>query len=120
MTLKMFENTKAIINHYNVPFAIENPKHSLTKYIMKGYERNFTSYCMYGFAQQKHTCIYSNKVLDLKVCDRTHEHKLIHANEKNQKLGRKPIVRYADKAAVPPLLIQEIIKQLLEEVNNGN
>ncbi len=119
--LKMFENTKKIINYFNVPFAIENPRHSLTKYIMKDFIINKTSYCMYGFEQNKPTQIFSNKELNLMMCStetpckygpRKHPIGVYgKASYKNKTL----INNYADRAAVPPKLIESILEQLLNK-----
>lgn len=117
-TLKMFDNTKKIMNHFNVPFAIENPQHSLTKYIMKEYITNICSYCMYGFEQRKNTQIFSNKKIELLKCNHKgyKPHKVaVYGKPKSQ---GKRLPDYAERASVPPKLIKEIIKQLVKEVGN--
>lgn len=121
LTLKMFENTKKIIEYFNVPFAIENPQHSLTKYIMKEYITNVCSYCMYGFEQRKNTQIFSNKKIDLVKCNhKGYRPHAVSVYGKPKSQGKR-LPDYSERASVPPKLIVNIIDQLLlkERGNNG-
>lgn len=115
--LALFNNTKEIINYYNVPFAIENPAMATSKYILKEYIKNDTTYCMYGFDYKKRTSIYSNKKLNLKVCNHKGNHKLVMSGSP-AKTGLKPAPsNNKDRSIVPPKLIKEIITQLTKENN---
>lgn len=113
LNLKMFENTKKIVNFFNVPFVIENPQHSLTKHIMKEYINNTCSYCMYGFEQRKNTQLFSNIKLDLVKCNHkgVKPHKVsVYGKPKWQE---KRLPEYAERASVPPKLIRSVVKQIM-------
>lgn len=113
--LALFNNTKAIINYFNVPFAIENPANAASRYIMKEYIKNDTTYCMYGFDYKKRTSIYSNIKLDLLLCNHKGSHKqVMSGSPKKTGLGTAP-TNNKDRSKVPPLLIKEIFKQLLKK-----
>lgn len=117
LALKMHENTRDIINYFNVPFAIENPANALSTYIWKNKVKNVAHYCAYGFDYKKPTAIYANKELNLKLCSGDH----IHASMIGEKHKPKPThwlktnSTYANRSSVPPKLIKEIIKQLTGE-----
>lgn len=109
-SLKIFENTKKIIEYFNVPFAIENPTTAFSRYILQEYWWNKCDYCVYGFDYKKPTTIYSNKRIILKRC--THKtHKRVIAKFGK---GQQGISNYADRARVPNELIQDVFKQLME------
>lgn len=115
--IKLFENTKKIINYFNVPFAIENPASAVSKYILKEYVKNDTTYCMYGFDYKKRTSIYSNKKLDLKVCNHKGNHKQVMSGKPKQTgLGAAPS-NNKDRSKVPPKLIKDVVRQLLPDVD---
>ena len=100
--LKLVKNMLEIINYYNVDFIIENPLHSFMERLMPfEYKKNRADYCMYGFDYQKPTAFYSRYLLNFKVCDKQHEHKL----------QVQDMSDYARKSSVPPLLIQEILRK---------
>ena len=107
----MFENTKKIINHFNVPFAIENPAYAYSRYIMTEYVANICNYCMYGLSYKKATTIYSNIKLSLLKCN----HKGLHdARLKTMdNTGQTFITNYIDRARVPANLIYSVFLQLL-------
>lgn len=120
LALTMHENTKRIIDHFNVPFAIENPQRSLVKYIYKDYIKNVAEYCAYGFEYKKATAIYAKQSLNLKRHDskETQRHLLFAYLNKTDKWPEhwdRNVSMYANRSSVPPLLIQEIIKELLND-----
>lgn len=111
--LKLFSNTKEIINHFNVPFAIENPATAVSKYILKEYIKNDATYCMYGFDYKKRTSFYTNKELNLLLCNHKGNHKLVMSgNPKKTGLGATSS-NNKDRSIVPPKLIKEVLKQLV-------
>lgn len=116
MAIVMHDNTVSIINHFGVPFAIENPANALTKYIYKDYVKNVAHYCMYGFDYKKPTAIYTNKKIDLLHCDKSH---LPHASMLGEKGKPKPRhwlknnSVYANRSSVPPKLIKHIFESLV-------
>ena len=77
------------------------------------YIANKVDYCMYGFDYKKSTTLYSNYNLGLKTCNHTNGHK--------QKIGtirkenQTTVGSYQQRAAVPPLLIKEVLKKFLKE-----
>lgn len=113
--IKLFENTIKIINHFNVPFAIENPSNATSKYLMQDYIKNETHYCAYGFKYKKATAIYSDKLLNLKKC--THKnHEQVMSGWKNKTGIDNAPTSNADRSLVPNSLIIDIIEQ---SVNKG-
>ena len=105
--LKLVKNMQLIIDYYNVNFVIENPRTSYMVYYLNPlYVINKVDYCMYGFDYKKPTTIYSNYNLGLKTCN----HK-IHKMDVWNFRDKKQIGNYADRASVPPLLIQEILRK---------
>lgn len=121
LALVLHENTKKIIDYYNVPFIIENPRRALSRYLYKEYTHNYTSYCMYGYEYQKPTTIYSNVKINLLDCDHKNKREahtiMLSGNKKDYTNGRKNMSNYAKRSSVPPKLIKEIIKQLTRGVN---
>lgn len=108
--LKLHDNCRKIIDYFNVQFVIEQPRTARSKYLYKDLVSNYTTYCMYGFDYKKPTTIYSNVKIDLKLCD--------HKKHLKQIGGIKQGVKtYKEKSSVPPLLIKDIIKQLLRRHN---
>ncbi len=117
LALKLHTNGKKIIDYFNVPFAIENPRRAMSKYLYKEYENNFTSYCMYGFKYEKPTTIYSNKKINLKICNHKPKREfhtiMLSGNKKDYTNGRKNMSSYSQRSSVPPKLIVSILDQLL-------
>lgn len=110
--IKLFENTKKIINHFNVPFFIENPSTALSQYLLKEYIKNKTSYCMYGFDYQKNTTFYSNEKLDLKKCNhKKHDSSVVGGKKHTRPKHWKSVSTYANRASVPEDLLISIFKQ---------
>lgn len=117
LALKMHENTKRIINAFNVPFAIENPASAMSEYIWKDKVKNVAHYCAYGFDYKKPTAIYSSIDLNLKKCSGGHKHATMIGEKNKPKPTHwdKNLSTYANRSSVPPMLIKEIIKQLIQE-----
>lgn len=101
--LKLVSNMQKIIDYYNTHFVIENPSHSFMKNVLNPlYVMNRVDYCMYGFQYKKPTIIFSNDILDLKICN----HKGKHIQTFQDDIGD-----YSERASVPPKLIIEIFKR---------
>ena len=113
--LKLVENMQKILDHYNTDFVIENPRTSYISYFLNPlYVKNEVDYCMYGYEYQKATSIYSNYVLNLKRCNHKGKHETkLGTNRGNKKTSK---TTYAERSSVPPLLIQEILKHFIKEV----
>ena len=115
LALKLHENTKKIVDFFNVPFAIENPRMAMSKYLYKDYINNYAAYCQYGFKYEKPTTIYSNKELNLNKCnhkDKKQEHSLVLSGSGND--GRKTVRSYTKRSAVPSKLIQGVLEVLCD------
>lgn len=111
--LKLFNNTKKIINSFNCPFVIENPASAISKYILKEFIKNDTTYCMYGFDYKKRTSIYSNKKLDLLICNHKGNHKMVMSGRPNQTGIKAAPSSNRARSIVPPKLIKQIFEELL-------
>lgn len=113
LAMKMHENTREIINHFAVPFAVENPAYAMSSYIWQNKVKNVAHYCAYGFDYKKPTAIYSDRDLKLNKCVGGH----IHATMIGEKHKPKPthwnpkVSTYANRSSVPPKLIKAIIKE---------
>ena len=100
--LKLVMNMQLIIDYYDTNFVIENPRTSYMVYRLNPlYVPNKVDYCMYGFDYKKPTTIYSNYNLGLNTCNHKQHNQTFQLNVGN----------YADRASVPPLLIQEILRK---------
>lgn len=110
--LKLVENMQKIIDYYNVDFVIENPRTSYMVYFLNSlYVPNKVDYCMYGFDYKKPTTIYSNYVLNLKTCIHKFHTSKLGSSNKYDEHNTTPVGSYAKRAAVPPLLIREILNK---------
>ena len=116
LAIKLVNNAIEIANYYDCDFIIENPWSSyIVHFLDPMLIRNKVDYCMYGYDYQKPTCIYSNYVLNLKTCNHTE----LHTAKIGSKTTKKDIKQnknfsYQQKASVPPLLIQEILKHFIQ------
>lgn len=110
-------NTKKIVDYFKVPFAIENPRTALSRYILQEYWKNECDYCAYGFPYKKPTSIYSDTWLALGRCNhKEHTHRLSGSPKKD---GKKGLSGNKERSRVPEPLIQDIFKQLMDkELNN--
>lgn len=69
---------------------------------------------MYGYDYKKPTCIYSNYILNLKVCNHKDLHKAkigSKTSKKSQKQNKN--FSYQERASIPPSLIEEILKHFI-------
>lgn len=114
--LLLHNNTKAIIDHFKAPFAIENPSGALSRYLYKEYVKNDTNYCMYGFDYKKPTAIYNHKKLSLMKCiHKSHVAGVVGGKGKQRANHWDSCSTYANRSSVPPLLIKEIFVKAISK-----
>lgn len=109
--LKLMENTKKIIDHFNVPFAIENPAFALSRYVLTEYVRNICNYCRYGFDYKKTTAIYTSVPINLLKCNHK-KHSATMSGRDYKKTKTRAITGNKNRSRVPESLIASIIVQL--------
>lgn len=109
--LKLLNNTKKIINYFNVPFIVENPANALSKYEYTEYIRNITQYCMYGMPYKKSTAFYSNMKFDLLKCNHKFHYQVMSRNKRKEGVSNAPSGN-AKRSIIPPLLIKSMLDQI--------
>ena len=117
-------NTLKLINHYNVPFFIENPRGFLRKMpFMKGLNKTTVWYCKYGDKRAKPTDIFSNQIYDMfNQSGWKPRSKCFNGNVKchhekaprGSRTGTQGLKNNYERSKIPPQLCEEIISFLID------
>jgi hypothetical protein len=120
---KIVLKTLEIIDYFNPTWwFIENPQTGKLKDqpFMASLPYVDCDYCMYGKPYRKRTRIWSNKTLNLKLCDKKCGsmvgNKHIGSCGTGRKLYTNRNYSLAEKHSMPPLLVQDILLEFENEI----
>ena len=106
LSLRLLDKVKEVINYFNVPFVVENPRARM-RWFMNEYTRYTVSYCQYGFDRMKATDLWTSlKGFTPRMC---HNGAPCHISApRGSRTGTQGIPR-SERYKVPPQLIEELL-----------